>query len=383
MKKIKGWAALITLVILTQTAWAAQNPQKTIRQHQRHLQQIQQEIAVKRAHARKLRQAEHRASSNLSNIQQKLERTEVQLEDSQFRLNKAHRQLSTTKGALQRAQANFQYQQTFTASRLRSIYKHRHVNYWEALLTSTDLSRFLARYKYFKRISQQDGRLLKQLEGRMEEIEQEKRRYAGQLQQISLINAGIKQQQVTLVDQTQEQASLIRRLKTERAFYEQSINQLERDSAQIEGAIRRMIAQMKRSNKHRVVRGTGRFCWPASGGISSPFGNRWHPILGTYRRHTGIDIAAGYGAPIVAADNGVVIFSGWYGGYGKMVWVDHGGDLVSLYAHNSRIAVSVGQHVRRGQVIAYVGSTGLSTGPHLHFEIRRNGTPVNPLSYLH
>ena len=118
--------------------------------------------------------------------------------------------------------------------------------------------------------------------------------------------------------------------------------------------------------------------WPAAGYVSSPYGLRFN---GT-EFHQGIDIAADMGAPIVATADGVVTAAGWNGGYGNMVDVDHGGGIVTRYGHASAVAVTVGQQVRRGEVIAYVGSTGRSTGPHVHYEVRVNGAPVNPAGYL-
>ena len=118
--------------------------------------------------------------------------------------------------------------------------------------------------------------------------------------------------------------------------------------------------------------------WPAAGFVSSPYGLRFD---GT-EFHQGIDIAADMGAPIVATADGVVTAAGWNGGYGNMVDVDHGGGIVTRYGHASALAVTVGQQVRRGEVIAYVGSTGRSTGPHVHYEVRVNGAPVNPAGYL-
>lgn len=119
---------------------------------------------------------------------------------------------------------------------------------------------------------------------------------------------------------------------------------------------------------------------PANGPITSYFGNRYHPILHFTRFHAGIDIGAGWGSPIVAAGDGQVIGAGWSGGYGREVQIAHGGGLVSLYGHMSEIVAQPGSFVRQGQLIGYVGSSGLSTGPHLHFEVRMSGQPVNPLS---
>ena len=122
--------------------------------------------------------------------------------------------------------------------------------------------------------------------------------------------------------------------------------------------------------------------YPVNGPVTSQFGYRVHPIAGTTRLHTGMDFGVGYGVPILAADNGVVIHSGWYGGYGNTVILDHGGGFTTLYAHASSLAVNVGQTVKQGQMVSRVGSTGYSTGPHLHFELRYHGNPINPLSRL-
>ena len=119
---------------------------------------------------------------------------------------------------------------------------------------------------------------------------------------------------------------------------------------------------------------------PVNGPITSYFGYRYHPILHFTRFHAGLDIGAGWGSPIVAAGDGQIVSAGWAGGYGREVRIAHGGGIVSLYGHMSEIVASPGSYVRRGQLIGYVGSSGLSTGPHLHFEVRQGGTPVNPLS---
>jgi len=128
--------------------------------------------------------------------------------------------------------------------------------------------------------------------------------------------------------------------------------------------------------------GTGSLIWPCGGPVVSSFGWRIHPILHYRKFHTGIDIAAGYGVPIRASDGGTVIYATWMGGYGNVIIVDHGRGVSTLYAHQSSLAAGTGARVGRGQVIGYVGSTGFSTGPHLHFEVRVNGNPVDPMGYL-
>jgi murein DD-endopeptidase MepM/ murein hydrolase activator NlpD len=122
--------------------------------------------------------------------------------------------------------------------------------------------------------------------------------------------------------------------------------------------------------------------WPVAGPVTSPFGWRIHPIFHVRKFHTGVDIGAGYGSPIHAADGGRVIYATWMSGYGNTTIIDHGSGISTLYAHQSTILISSGS-VTKGQVIGYVGATGYATGPHLHFEVRINGNPVDPLGYLH
>jgi len=127
---------------------------------------------------------------------------------------------------------------------------------------------------------------------------------------------------------------------------------------------------------------SGKLLWPASGILTSGFGYRVHPILGINRFHSGIDIGSAYGTPVIAAAGGEVIQAGYFGGYGYSVMLYHGGGYATWYAHLSSINVSIGQMVERGKLVGRVGSTGLSTGPHLHFEIRINGVPQNPMGFL-
>ena len=168
----------------------------------------------------------------------------------------------------------------------------------------------------------------------------------------------------------QKKVSLDSLSAQERADAEE-IDGLQAASADLAAKIR--AAQANSTVQH--VSGAG-FIWPVNAPITSPFGWRWG------RMHEGIDLGAAYGSPIAAAAAGVVIYAGWESGYGNLVVIDHGGGLATAYGHQSRIAVSVGQSVSQGETIGYVGSTGHSTGPHLHFEVRVNGQAVDPLGYL-
>jgi murein DD-endopeptidase MepM/ murein hydrolase activator NlpD len=179
-----------------------------------------------------------------------------------------------------------------------------------------------------------------------------------------------------------------------RAKWEEALADAEDEERRLEAWIKaeqnRIEEELRRAREAALgvprsqpgIVGNGGWAWPTSGGIASGFGPRLHPILGYYRQHSGLDIGGAQGQAIWAATDGVVSLAGWNGGYGNTVILGHGEGTATLYAHMSAFAVSPGQYVSAGQVIGYVGSTGLSTGPHLHFEVRINGTPVNPRPYL-
>src|SRR5262249_55013914 len=150
---------------------------------------------------------------------------------------------------------------------------------------------------------------------------------------------------------------------------------------QLEEQIRNLESNHKRSNKD-MIQGSGNMSLPLHAPITSPFGVRRHPIFGFMRMHTGVDLAGPNHSAIKAADTGNVLYTGYYGGYGKVVILSHGKGMSTLYAHMSSVAVSTGQNVQKGDIVGYEGTTGFSTGPHLHFEVRVNGKPNNPLNYV-
>ena len=172
-----------------------------------------------------------------------------------------------------------------------------------------------------------------------------------------------------------EKRSTLASIEEDRGEVLAEIEGLEAQSAALAARIR-ALQEQRSSSSAPVVSGSGQLSWPVSGPVTSGFGSRWG------RMHEGIDIAVGQGTPVHAAGAGTVIYAGWMEGYGNLVVIDHGNGLSTAYGHNSALASSVGQAVSAGEVVAYSGSTGHSTGPHVHFEVRVNGSPVDPLGYL-
>lgn len=193
---------------------------------------------------------------------------------------------------------------------------------------------------------------------------------------------GARQEQTNVrqavLSQEREQATVLDEVRSRKAEFQAQIAALRRESDSISGLLRGL-----QSGQTPQPSGKGVLAVPTPGArVTSTFGARVHPIFHDVRYHDGVDFGAGHGTPIRAAADGVVVHAGPRGGYGTTLIVDHGRALATLYAHQSSLAVSTGQRVTRNQVIGYVGSTGFSTGPHLHFEVRVSGTPVDPLQYL-
>jgi murein DD-endopeptidase MepM/ murein hydrolase activator NlpD len=270
---------------------------------------------------------------------------------------------------------------TQAGKRMLSLYMGENEGFLQLLIQSESLIDWIDRAYYQQRVLKQDKNLLQELKAKTQTLNAQKHRLEAQRQLAQSTIGQIQSLQGQLSVQLKEEAQLKDKYLNDAKYYGQLEDQLYVQSQQLSGMIARL--QVAASASPEVIKkSTGRFMWPLSGRMTSGFGYRRHPIFGTVKRHTGIDISRPNGTPIAAADGGKVVFAGWYGGYGKAVVIAHKNGLSTLYGHMSRISVGTGTFVNKGERVGAVGSTGYSTGAHLHFEVRVNGRPVNPLGYL-
>lgn len=249
-----------------------------------------------------------------------------------------------------------------------------------------------------RRVVNSDLELISSIREERDKIDEAKKILEEERQRLATLQTEAEAKKTEIEQHKAEQQAILRKAETDKATAEEAYAELEASSNQIAQMLRereaaRQAAQAAAASggssgggdddsSYQPVSGSGQMIWPVNGVITSPFGYRTHPIFGRQILHSGIDIGVDEGTPVHAADGGVVVEAGWISGYGYCVIIDHGNGTSSLYGHNSSLAVSSGQAVSQGQVIAYAGSTGNSTGPHVHFEVRVGGEPVDPSAYL-
>ncbi len=309
-------------------------------------------------------EAADEATKAYKDVKKELDATESRIDENEDKLKVLNKDFAVKRDQL--------------AKRVRDIYINGQINYLDVLFGAKDFQDFFTRMDLLKRVIQQDYDLVQvvfaektAIETSQKELEKDK------AAKEKLVVSAADRKKEAEKKQAAKQA-IIDKMETDRATQERIINENLAASKEVE----QMIRNSRYQPASPALSGGGALNWPLGGPITSPFGWRVHPITGASRFHSGIDIGGDYGDTIHAAGAGIVSYAGWISGYGYAVIIDHGGGISTLYGHNQALLVSEGQSVSQGQAIAECGSTGNSTGPHCHFEVRVDGEPVDPMGYL-
>ena len=368
--------AAVLAVVMTVTALPVMSSASTEKEKiDSRIQQTQQELDTGKEKQNQLIEEIRDVNHQMELLQEQISELDRQIKDREQEIAVAEEQLEVKKEEIGK-------QNEALDTRLRVMYKRGDTGMLEVLLGSSDISELISNADMLRKLYRNDLRVLKSLKQQYEAI-------ASQVERLKELRAGLESQQEEqkehenrLSQKIEELENLEKKVAQDNEALEAQLDELNREAEKITEELRQKEIAASTSSESSYDGGSMLWPVPTYSKISSKYGYRMHPILHVSKMHTGLDISAASGEQILAASDGKVILSAVKGGYGNCVMIDHGGGIVTLYGHCSRLLVSSGQSVVRGQVIALVGSTGMSTGPHCHFEVRVNGATTDPLNYL-
>lgn len=342
------------------------------------LEQINKKLELSKEQLKKAKEEEQAVLGRLVLITKELKKTKNNLFRTQQKIQVNETEIDSLTSDLSEAQDELNELERKLGKRVREVYKSSGVNYIQLLFAADSMSEFLNQLYFFRKVIDYDSWLVQNVRDEVQRVKFKRSALQLRTSQIRSMAKEISEKKLVISQQAQEKEQVYKTLQQRRKEYEANVAELEKSSKELEVLILKKMAARQGSK----VQGSGVMAWPLEGKITSRFGYRRHPLWGGRHFHTGLDISGKYGTPIRAADSGEIIFAGWWDGYGKAVVIDHGRMTTTVYGHLSRIYKKVGAVVAKGQTLGLVGSTGYSTGPHLHFEVRKNGKPVDPAQFL-
>ena len=394
-----GLAVAVALALAPTAGFSKSRVDEKIQAQKAKLHQIRLKANQKRSQLEDAKTRVVTIRTELADTNRNIASVNVRLDALHARVVSTQRKLAWNQIQLAAAQKTLQRHRDALNRRLVDAYEHGDLGYVDVLLRARSFGDFVERWndiRYLIKANQSTIRARQSDEARVATIQHG---LVGARVELESAEAQAKQQQLALAGLAQQRTILLAAADEQRQSVQKEVNELDEMSAESEAALEQLIRAKQQEEEARRLAArraaqlagqelppeanVGQLSWPASGPITSPFGMRNNPVTHVFRLHAGIDIAVATGTTVAAAAEGRVIVAGWDdGGCGNMIVLDHGSRLATQYCHLSQIFVGVGQDVQRGQAIAASGSTGNSTGPHLHFGVRVDGRPVDPMSYL-
>lgn len=369
---------MVTLVLflvlaLTLPALAADD----LAQKQAEYQKVQQQIQQLEQKINSANKATKTITVEINRLDREIADAENQLGYLENRLETTEAELSITEVELAKAETNLVEREEMLKTRIRALYERGSVSYLEVLLNARSFNDLINRLGLLKQVVNQDVSIVDSIRIERESLVERQAYLEAKQQEAATLYTQTTQTRTQLDSRKSERTSKMQQVTQDKAAYAASLDKLEETEKQLEQLIKEA-----QKNSPGTAAGSGTYTWPVPGYkmITSPYG--WRTLFGKRSFHAGVDLKAPMGTKIVAVDSGTVLYSGWLGDYGQVVIIDHGKGISTVYAHNSVLLVKTNDTVFKGQQISKAGSTGFSTGPHLHFEYRVNGAKQNPMNYI-
>ncbi len=390
---------MILVALVPSAAFSKSHIDDKIQAEKRHIQHVQAQLHDKKHQLGQAKVKVGTIASQLADTNRNIASVNGRLGEIQSRIASTQKKLDWNRIQLAAAKATLKRHQDALARRLVDAYEHGDLGYIDVLLRAKSFGDFVERWndvRFLVKANEGTIRARKADQAKVLKIE------SGLLGMQSELNgeqAQARQQRMALDGLAAQRKELLVAADAERQHVQNEVAQLDELDAAEEAALEALIRQKQQEEEARREAArraarlagqdvppevyVGQLSWPVSGPITSPYGYRMHPVFHRMILHAGIDIGVPTGTPVTAAGGGTIILASYQGNCGNMIAIDHHGGLSTIYCHLSQIFVSVGQEIQRGQAIGAAGATGDATGPHVHFQVMKNGDPVDPMSYLH
>lgn len=357
------------------------NEQSRLEAIERQISFHQKQITESRKKEQGLLDELSRIDQSVTMLRQKITVLDLQREKTEARIKELNSEIEKTEASLVKTKG-------YLATRFEALYKYGGIAEFNLLLSAGSTHEAMNNAYLLSRIAREDERRIIAMTESKKKLESARREMDEQKATLDKQKEALRKDQASLKNSESQQKKSLDSLTRQKELHQKAAQELVDSQKELQNKIRELMIQKRKLQESRAgaapsyVPSGGKLSWPLRGEITSNFGTRVHPVFKTKIQHTGLDIKAASGTPVKAAAAGEVLFAGWLRGYGQIVILDHGSDLTTVYAHLSQIRVEEGKVVKAGDVIGDVGSTGVTSGPHLHFEVRVNGEAKNPISYL-